>query len=135
MQEILGFLEKNHEIMSIMITFFSASALILSLYATWKQYQELRKAEREYVALLKKEQVFLNMLNEYERMGIRKEIAYKYLLQPTLDEKVFTKVFLELDDNKKNLLQSAVFQKADKNRKAYFEHLLDIAKKDVVTNS
>ncbi|WP_394651831.1 hypothetical protein [uncultured Acinetobacter sp.] len=135
MQEILSFLEKNHEIMSLMITFFSVSALILSLYATKKQYQELRRAEREYVTLLKKEQEFLMILSKSEKMGVRKEIASKYFAKPTFDEKVFTRVFLELDDSEKNLLQSAVFQKADKNRKAYFEHLVDIAKKDFLTHS
>lgn len=135
MQEILSFLEKNHEITSFMITFFSVFALILSLYATKKQYQDLRRAEREYVALLKKEQEFLMMLTESEKREIRKELASKYFAKPTFDEKVFTRVFLELDDSEKNLLQSAVFQKADKNRKAYFEHLVDIAKKDVITHS
>ena len=132
MQELLSFLERNHEIMSIVMTAFLSIALTLSIYVARRQSLELRMAEKKYVELLKKESEFIKLtqeLQESEIDEIRKELASKYFGQSTFDEKVFTKVFFELDDSEKNLLQSAVFQKADKNRKAYFEHLVDIAKK------
>ncbi|EMC7873556.1 hypothetical protein KTH76_02225 [Acinetobacter baumannii] len=135
MQEILNFLENNHGILSIMITVFSAFALVLSLYVTRKQYLELRKAEKEYVDLLIKEKEFLKLLKDSEELDLQKTLASKYISKTNFDEKVFTNVFLKLDDSNRSLLQSAVFQKTDKNRKAYFEHLVDIAKKIVMTHS
>ncbi|ENV36838.1 hypothetical protein F959_01645 [Acinetobacter venetianus RAG-1 = CIP 110063] len=127
MNEILNFLADHTEIISVLMSMIMFFMTLSSLHISRRMYRVRRKAERKYIEALLRNDDFRKIMQNPEKMNKLLALYSSSQREMLDDNKLFIRVFKELDILNQEQIKPALFQIDLESRHAYMKKVVDEA--------